>query len=241
MNRTMIAFAAGVCLINGCRSTCRKPSCSTCAPPVSVYSAPPPTSAPTEILFEKPQFSPGTAPAQVPLPPPPAPTMPEQPRASSYTPKIENPSRVAGAPEILLEKPEFSETGRRDVASMKPASATAVSNHLEYREVVPGRLTTGPKPTLDDVDRLAKAGYKRVVVIGGPVSESDRAVFASRGITVETSSTPLREQPAGTYVYGPNPQVVRAWLISYLRETEFVSTEVATIRADRLLRSPAGL
>lgn len=238
MTRMMIAAGLAAVTLAGCQSTCRKPSCSRCTPAPIVYSSPAPTAGPGEILFERP---PATAPVAPPqpiqnLPPAPAPTFPEQPRASGYTPaKIDNPSRVANVPsEVQFEKPEFSETNRREIASMKPVAATSASN-ATFRELIGGKLAIGPKPSLDDIDRLAHAGYKRVVSVGGTVSETDRRVFASRGLAIDSGeAAPRVSEP--TYVYASDPKLVRGWCVRYLRETEFVSSEAAVIRVDRALR-----
>jgi hypothetical protein len=239
MNRTAFAFTAVAIVLSGCKNTCcNKPSCTSCGPPPSsvLYSpaTPSASNAPPEVWLPSPPAAPAPAPAAA----APAPTFPAQPQSSSYSPA--NPSRIASAKpaEISLEKPEFSETARREATSLKTVSGTTESTKaIAFLEIAPGRLATGPRPTLDELDRLARGGYRRAYVVGpnANLSDSDRRVFASRGLTIEAAPTRIKtDEPA--YVFADDAKQLREWWIRYIKESEFVSDEAARIRADRLFQ-----
>ena len=230
MNRiVMTVAAAGVVLLSGCRSTCcRKPACSSCAPPVPVQLYAPNTAnaAPEVWLPANPAPQ-----AQAPAPAP----FPVEPRAANFG--STNPSRIANVPStIILEKPEFSDTAR-EVTTLKATSINSEIKPIAFLEIAPGRLATGPRPTLDELDRLQRAGYRRVYVVGPKVnlSENDKRVFASRGLTIEAATNKITTtEPA--YVFADDSKQLRDWWVRHIKESEFVSDEAARIRADRLFQ-----
>jgi hypothetical protein len=237
MNRSMIAAAAVAVALGGCKSNCcKKPACSSCGPPpVTLYSPPPTTAnASPEVWLPAP---PSNAAAVPPAPAAPTPQFPATPQ-TSYSPT--NPSRIANVPsEILLEKPEFSETSRREVTSLKTVSGSADSKDkpIAFLEIAPGRLATGPRPTLDELDRLARSGYRRAYVVGpnANVSDNDKRVFATRGLTIQAAPARIKtDEPA--YVFADDTKQLREWWIRHIKDSEFVSDEAARIRADRLFQ-----
>lgn len=235
MNRTLMVFAAAVILLNGCRSTCCKKPCTSCAPILPAESFSPSTSNSTPEVWLPSTSAPPTAtpPAS---PAAPTPAFPPPPQTSfSQT----NPSRIASAPPtIRLEKPEFSETSRRETTSLKSMARTSDGGKaLSFVELTPGRLAMGPRPTLDELDRLARSGYRRIYVVGtaASISDSDQRVFTSRGLTFESAPTRIKPD-AASYVFADNASQLRNWLIGQIKEADLVSEEVARIRADQLMR-----
>ena len=229
MNRTVLAFAAAAIVMAGCKTNCCNKPCTTCAPPpgATIIAAPSASNSAPDVWLP-------SSPA-APTPAAPAPTFPAQPQSSNYSPP--NPSRIASASaEITLEKPEFSETARREVTALKTVSATSESNKtIPLVELIPGRLTAGPRPTLDELDRLARGGLRRVYVVApnANVSDTDRRVFTSRGLTLEAAPSQIKtDEPA--YVFADDVKQLRQWWIGHLKESEFISEEAARIRADRL-------
>jgi hypothetical protein len=90
---------------------------------------------------------------------------------------------------------------------------------------------------LDELDRLARSGYRRAYVVGPNVNlnDNDQRVFASRGLTIEAATARIKtDEPA--YVFADDAKQLRAWWISHIKESEFVSDEAARIRADRLFQ-----
>jgi hypothetical protein len=241
MNRLMVVFAVAACVLNGCKSTsCRKASsCQTCVTPAPVFAAPPPsTMPPQEILFGRPNSAPLDLPPPPSSPaPPPAPTFPtETPRASGFAaPPADNPSRIAGAtPEILIEKPEFSETSRRDVTALKATSVGLAANAGSIRVAVPGQYLTGPRPTLDDLDRLYRAGVRKLAVVDGKAGDTDQTVFASRGFSLVPATTAPTDGPV--YVFATDETRLKAWWTNYFRGVEYLSADAAEIRVNSLFR-----
>lgn len=230
MNRTVITIAAaGVALMCGCRSTCsRKACCNTCAPPPVQLVAPNTSNAAPEVWLP-------AAPVPQTQVPPPA-SFPVEPRAANFG--TANPSRIANAPqEIILEKPEYTETNRREVTSLKTVSGSTGNKPIAFLEIAPGRLATGPRPTLDELDRLQRAGYRRVYVVGpnNNLNDSDKRVFASRGLTIEAATAKITTTEP-TYVFADDTKQLRDWWVRHIKESEFVSDEAARIRADRLFQ-----
>lgn len=240
MHRHFVVFALTFTSLAGCRHTCsNKRACGTCTTPPVTLGAPP-AGAP-EILFQQPATAPGATISA----PPPAPNFPaEPPRTSGFAPTTANPSQMATTtgPNIRLETPEFSETSQQQTATalkphLTPVSATVVRSGL--MEVTPGQLATGGRPTLDDLDRLAQAGYRRIFVVGGTVSEADARVFTGRGfkVTYLKPSEPIdvvgRSGPA--YVMFADRDQSRDWWVRYFREVESLSSDAASIRADRVV------
>ncbi len=231
MNRTVMTIAAaGAVLMGGCRSSCcKKPVCSSCAPPAPVQLyAPNTANAAPEVWLP-------AAPAPQTQVTPPAP-FPVEPRAANFG--TTNPSRIANVPtEIMLEKPEYTETNRREVTSLKTVSGSVSSKPIAFLEIAPGRLATGPRPTLDELDRLQRAGYRRVYVVGpnNNLNDSDKRVFASRGLNIEAATAKISTtEPA--YVFADDSKQLRDWWVRHIKESEFVSDEAARIRADRLFQ-----
>jgi hypothetical protein len=239
MTSRLLVIAAVVAGMTGCSSTCcrKRAACPTCPPPppAPILGATPATITP-EILYPAAPGAP--APAPPPPPPPPAPNFPaEPPRTSGFVPVPEIPSRIANVPAIRLDQPEFSETSTEHTV-LKATSVANAGPPVAVREVVPGRLATGGRPSLDDLDRLSKAGYHRVAFVGSAeaLKDAEHRVVASRGMRLalaqSAGATDLRSEP--TYVYSGDVARLRDWWVGYFRDVEHLSTDAARIRAGRL-------
>jgi hypothetical protein len=137
---------------------------------------------------------------------------------------------------VTLEQPEFQATSRQQV-TLKPTGHET----SPVQEVVPGRFATGPRPTLDDLDRLRQSGFERVLCLNaaGTMPEADRRVMESRSfLLVSGGSKPDAQLTAGgpVYVYSDDPGVLRAWWYRYFRDVEHLSDDAARVRSDRLIR-----
>lgn len=244
MNRLVLMICASTLLLAGCRSTCcrKPPTCANC-PPGPVIGA---TSTTPEILLPSRPATPAPLVAPAPnFPPPPPPT------TSGFAPMPEAaPSRIANVPaqnEIRLEKPEFSETAQKTTTTLKPTSKSNAKLDLAPVEFVAGRIATGRRPTLDDLDRLQVNGFRTFIDLNGTTATtSARRVFDARHLelrTIEPSDTralqAVEQSSTGAvapvYVFADDVTVLRAWWQSYFREVELNSDDAAKIRAARLI------
>jgi len=259
MKRMLCVATVALIVLSGCRSTCSsRRQCSSCPPPGPIIGAVP-QAAPPEIIF--PSAPPTAAPATispppstlVPLPPaptsptpvvPPAPNFPAEPRSSGFVPTPEIGAGIANVPapsgdHVILEKPEFSETARSAVTTLKPVSHTAKPAAM-FNEVVPHRVATGTRPGLRELDQLKLAGYHTIVSIErNELSETDRRIFSARSFHVAhgtAAAVKALREPAAVYIYASDAAVLRSWWESYFRDVEHLSADAAHIRADRLLK-----
>lgn len=152
----------------------------------------------------------------------------------------------ATTPEIRLEKPEFSETAQKTNVALKPVAATNLQLGVEPTEVVAGKVATGRRPTLDDLDRLQQMGIRQVVDLSDRTNANAKAVLAARSMQVtvidgndaagrKIVARASKELTAPVYVFADDSQVLRAFWQRYYRENEFLSDDAAKICAARLI------
>jgi hypothetical protein len=223
--KRMLITAAVVLTLAGCRSTCcNKRSCATCPPaaPLVGPTAVPPT---PEILVPNPGV--GT------VTPPPAPNFPGDPPGTSRFAPAGGASGIANVPSlnpaVILEKPDATTT------SLK---ASPVSGSIQ--EVVPGRVATGRRPTLAELEQLRRAGYREVVCLDAPggLPEVDRRVLEGHSFRLVSTTKPAAQLGASgpVYVYANDADLLRAWWRNYFRTVEHLSDDAARVRADRIGR-----
>lgn len=254
MNRLLV-----ICLVSaammGCRSSscCRKPptTCNSCAavpPPPVILGAPPTTSSrQPEILLPAPPGSP--APLTAPTPAPSF-SSPPPPVTSGYAPPPDfPPSRIANVPttpEIQLGKPEFTETAQKTSVTLKPVAGVMTASHsaIEPVEVMAGKVATGRRPTLDDLDRLQQMGYRQVLDLSDSAKSANaKSVFAARSIEVtnidgngsKIVAQAMKDTTSPVYVFADDPQTLRSFWQKFYRENEHLSDDAAKICAARLV------
>ncbi|MFL5330690.1 MAG: hypothetical protein ACJ8C4_17450 [Gemmataceae bacterium] len=228
MVRTFWLFVVIVSALAGCRHNCcyHKPSCNACTtPPGPIIAAPTPSGPNTpEILMPQQQT--------------PAPQFPaEAPRTSGFVPA----PQVTQQPAVTLERPIDQPTTTEQTVPPRgnPTSQTKFTEPLpgNITVVTPGYLFTGSKPSLDDLDRLAAGGVRRVLFLSEANSTADERVFESRGLQFLTKAgdvAPIRDRTP-TYVYADTSATLRGYWIRYFREVESLSDDAAQVRADRLV------
>jgi hypothetical protein len=225
MVRVFWIFVVTVTAMTGCRNhCCYRKGCTACAPPGPIigqsFAAPvPATTTPT--------------PAPEVLMPSNAPPATTPPSTSGYVP-----APTSNQPAVTLQAPEFSSAEPR----ANQASRTAGPVPSSIKPVVAGKLFTGNKPTLDDVDRLATAGVKQVAF----VSETDKVVeadvFQSRGIEVTTiragensmGELNVLRNRGPVFVYSDDGETLRSFWKKYYREVELLSDDAARVCADAI-------
>jgi hypothetical protein len=145
-----------------------------------------------------------------------------------------------------LEKPEFSETAQKTSVTLKPVAATYLQSGLEPTDVVVGKVATGRRPTLDDLDRLQQMGIRQVVDLSNRTNANAKAVFAMRSMQVtdidgsEANGRKIVAQAAmgltvPVYVFADDSQTLRTFWQRYYRENEHLSDDAAKICAARLI------